>query len=228
VGDPVASFYGYQTDGIFQNKYELQENVNSEGQVIKQFKAQPGDIRFVNQNGDAVIDQNDKVNIGNPYPTLTYGFYGSAEYKGFDLQFFFQGVQGNKIFNGNKYFTEGTGYYNLGVEMVNAWHGEGTSNTLPNPNGDPANLLVSTRYIEDGSFLRLKNVQLGYTFSDNLSQRIGIGSLRIYASATNLLTFTKYTGFDPEIGTGGGLDFGVDRGTYPQPRTFTVGLTLHL
>ena len=227
VGDPIGSFYGYQTDGIFQDIYDVQEHVNSQGQMV-QPTAKPGDFRFVNQNDDNKIDQNDKVNLGNPFPNLTYGFYANAEYKGFDVQVFFQGVHGNKIFNCNKYFTEGNGYTNLGSEMVNAWDGKGTSNTLPNPLGSAANLKASSRYIEDGSFLRLKNAQLGYSFNNKITGKAGISALRIYISGTNLLTFTKYTGFDPEIGYTGALDYGVDRGTYPQARTFIVGLTLNL
>ncbi|MBN2348098.1 MAG: TonB-dependent receptor [Bacteroidales bacterium] len=227
VGDPVGAFYGYQTNGIFQDNYEVEEHVNSLGQMI-QPGAKPGDFRFVNQNDDNKIDQNDKINLGNPYPSLTYGFYASAEYKGFDLQLFFQGVYGNKIFNCNKYFTQGTGYTNLESDMVNAWSGKGSSNTLPDPEGSAANLKASSRYIEDGSYLRLKNTQLGYTFNNKITGKAGVSALRIYVSGTNLLTFTKYTGFDPEIGYTGTLDYGVDRGTYPQARTFIVGLTLNL
>lgn len=227
IGDPIGSFYGYETDGIFQDKYDVEEHVNSAGQMV-QPGAKPGDFKFVNQNDDNKIDQNDKVNLGNPFPSLTYGFNAVVEYKSFDLQLFFQGVSGNKIFNSNKYFTQGNGYTNLGAEMVDAWSGEGTSNTLPNPKGSAENLKASDRYIEDGSYLRLKNTQLGYSFSNNMADKIGISGMRIYLSGTNLLTFTKYTGFDPEIGQTGGLDFGVDRGTYPQPRTFLVGLTLNL
>ena len=112
--------------------------------------------------------------------------------------------------------------------MLNAWSGKGTSNTLPNPAGSANNRLASSRYIEDGSYLRLKNVQLGYTLPDATAKRIGLSRLRVYVAATNLLTITKYTGFDPEIGVTNGLDLGVDRGTYPQARTFTIGATVNI
>ena len=173
------------------------------------------------------IDQYDKVNLGVPIPKLTYGFYGMSEYRGIDLQLFFQGVYGNKIYNCDKYFTEGNGYGNLGAEMVNAWHGKGTSNTLPNPNGSPENLHASSRYIEDGSYLRLKNFQLGYSLPPKWIGKIKVNKWRFYISGTNLLTFTKYTGFDPEIGQNYGLDMGVDRGNYPQARTFLVGTSIN-
>lgn len=226
-GDPIGSFYGYKIAGIFQDKYDVEEYKNSAGQQI-QADANPGDYKFVNQNDDNKIDANDKVNLGSPFPSLTYGFNAAVNYKNFDFQMFFQGVYGNKIFNGNKYFTEGDGYSNLSVDMLNAWSGKGTSNTLANPAGSAKNRLASSRYIEDGAYLRLKNIQLGYTLPDQLSKRAGVSKLRIYVGATNLLTFTKYTGFDPEIGVTNGLDMGVDRGTYPQSRTFTIGATLNL
>lgn len=225
VGDPIGSFYGYQIDGIFQDNYDVEEYINSTGQQI-QSDAQPGDYRFVNQNDDNKIDDKDKVNLGSPIPSMTYGFNASLAYKGFDIQIFFQGVYGNKIFNCNKYFTEGTGQFNLDTKMLNAWSGKGTSNTLANPGGSAMNLKASSRYIEDGAYLRLKNLQIGYTIPKLLSERVGLYEARIYIAATNLLTFTKYSGFDPEIGITNGLDMGVDRGTYPQARTLTMGVTL--
>lgn len=226
-GDPIGAFYGYQTAGIFQDQYEVEEYVNSAGLKIQE-DAKPGDFKFVNQNDDNKIDLNDKINLGNPFPDLTYGFNASADYKGFDLQLFFQGVYGNELYNCNKYFTQGNGYTNLGAEMENAWSGKGTSNTLPNPAGSAKNLLASSRYIEDGSYLRLKNIQLGYTLPNNLTQKVGLSKMHFYISAVNLLTFTKYSGFDPEIGVTNVLDMGVDRGTYPQARTFIIGASLSL
>lgn len=225
VGEPVASFYGLVTDGIFQNKYEVEEYVNSEGEIIQPF-AQPGDFRFVDQNDDGTIDEEDKTYIGSPIPDFTYGFSFSASYKFIDFSMFFQGVYGNEIFNGNKYYTEGTGYYNLSADMVNSWDGENTSNELPNIDGSSNNLSLSSRYIEDGSYLRLKNIQLGFTLPKDLSDRLSVRKARLYVGATNLLTFTQYEGFDPEIGASGNLDIGIDRGTYPQPRTYLIGLNL--
>jgi len=228
VGDPIGSFYGYQLDGVFQDKYDVEEHTNSSGTII-QPDAQPGDYRIVDQNDDGKIDANDKINLGSPIPKFTYGINAYAYYKGFDIQIFFQGVYGNKIYNSNKYFTEGNGINsNLDVSMLDAWSGKGTSNTLANPNGSASNLWASSRYVENGSYLRLKNIRLGYTVPNKLSKKAGISKLYIYVSATNLLTFTKYTGFDPEIGITNGLDMGVDRGNYPQARTLSVGATLNL
>lgn len=229
VGQPVASFYGYETDGVFQNDYEVEEYVNSEGKIIQPL-AQPGDIRFVDQNNDGEIDSKDKTYIGSPIPDFTYGITFSANYKFIDFSMFFQGVYGNEIFNGNKYYTEGNGYYNLSKDMVDSWNGDGTSNDLPSINGSSNNLRISTRYIEDGSYLRLKNIQIGFSLPEKLISKISVQKARIYIGATNLLTFTKYEGFDPEVGTGldpnAYLDIGIDRGTYPQPRTYLIGLNL--
>lgn len=226
-GDPIGAFYGYQIAGIFQDEYDVEEYVNSEGKQI-QPNAQPGDYKFVNQNDDNKIDQNDKVNLGNPFPDLTYGLNASLQYKGFDFQIFIQGVQGNELYNCNKYFTQGDGYTNLGSEMENAWHGKGTSNSLANPAGSANNLLASSRYIEDGSYLRLKNLQIGYSLPKSWTSKAGLTKMYFYLNATNLLTFTKYSGFDPEIGVTNGLDMGVDRGTYPQARIISIGATINL
>lgn len=225
VGEPVASFFGFVTDGIFQNNYEIEEHINSEG-VIIQPNALPGDIRFVDQNNDGTIDEKDKVYIGSPIPDFTYGINLSANYKFIDFSMFFQGVYGNEIFNGNKYYTEGNGLYNLSKDMVNSWNGDGTSNELPSIDGSSNNLRISSRYIEDGSYLRLKNIQLGFTLPKEIASRISVEKARIYIGASNLLTFTKYEGFDPEIGATSNLDIGIDRGTYPQPRTYLIGLNL--
>lgn len=233
VGSPIASFYGFETDGIFQNDYEIEEHINSEGKIIQPL-ASPGDIRFVDQNDDGIIDLDDKTLIGSPLPDFTYGLNFSADYKFIDLTFFFQGVYGNDIFNGNKYYTEGTGYYNLSNSMNNSWTGDGTSNDLPSINGSSNNLRISTRYIEDGSYLRLKNIQLGFTLPEKLLNKTSISHARLYIGASNLFTFTNYEGFDPEIGEGlnpvtkeaNYLDIGIDRGTYPQFKTYLLGLNI--
>lgn len=220
VNEPIASFYGYQTDGIFQNDAEVLAGV--------QPKAKPGDIRFKDTNGDGKIDQTDRVYIGSPIPKFTYGFNLGASYKGFDMSIFFQGSEGNKIFNGNKFFLEGgNGLTNMSNTMLNAWTPENPNTTIPrltqnNPND---NTRVSDRYVEDGSYLRLKNLQLGYTLPIGMMNRMRIQKIRIYLSAQNLITFTNYTGFDPEIGIRGGnsLDIGIDRGIYPQARIYSIG-----
>jgi TonB-linked SusC/RagA family outer membrane protein len=227
VGQPIASFYGYKTAGIFQNAAE----VNASAQK----NAKPGDIRFVDTNGDGVIDDRDRTFIGSPMPDFTYGINLGASYKGFDLSIFFQGVQGNKIFNGNKFFLEsGVGYTNMSNSMLNRWTGEGSSNETPRmTQTDPNNnhKLISDRYVEDGSYLRIKTMQLGYTLPVSVVKYARIEKIRIYVAAQNLFTMTKYKGLDPEVGILGGsngnvLDIGIDRGAYPQARTFTIGANL--
>lgn len=227
VGHPVASFYGYVTDGIFQT----QEEVNSAPR--QQAGTAPGDFRFRDLNGDKVINENDQTFLGSPIPKLTYGFNLRGNYKNFDFSMFFSGVYGNKILAAYKYYTDGffISNYNMETEALGRWTGPGTSNTLPrliasDPNN---NSRVSDFYLESGSYLRLQNLTIGYTIPKSAIK--GIKSLRVYAAAQNLLTFTKYKGYDPEIGqqysgSSGTLDIGVDNGTYPQSRTFSAGVNL--
>lgn len=222
VGQPIASFYGLQTDGIFQNDADVKAGV--------QPLAKPGDIRYKDRNNDGKITPDDRTFIGSPIPTFTYGFNLGCSYKDFDLNIFFQGSEGNKIFNGNKYYLEGgVGYTNMSNSMFNRWAGEGTSTTVPRmseKNSD--NRLISDRYVEDGSYMRIKNLQLGYTLPKGILKYARIEKLRIYVAAQNLLTFTSYSGFDPEIGLSkkSSLDIGIDRGTYPQARTISIGANL--
>ncbi len=214
-------FYGYKTDGIFQNLDEINNYTNSEGEEM-QPEAKPGDIRYVDTDGSGSIDENDRTHIGQAMPDWTFALNFSADYKNFDLSFMFQGQQGNYI--ANMAFSPG---------VYDRWHGENTSDTWPrmtttdlNRNRSRMNDMV---HIEDGSFIRLKNLQLGYTIPARISQRAGISNLRIYVSGQNLLTFTNYGGFDPEIGTGNTgrfLDFGIDRAAYPQSRVFTTGISV--
>ncbi len=223
VGQPIASFYGYQTDGIFQNAAEVAAG--------HQPAAHPGDIRFKDLNGDGKIDDKDRTFLGSPIPKFTYGFNLGGSFMNFDLSLFFQGVQGNQIFNGNKYLLEsGIGYTEMSNSMLNRWTGPGTSTTMPRmTQSDPNfNLRMSDRYIEDGSYLRLKTLQFGYTLPKGVMNYAHIAKLRVYISAQNLLTFTKYKGLDPEIGLSptSSLDIGVDRGTYPQARILSIGVNL--
>jgi TonB-linked SusC/RagA family outer membrane protein len=226
VGYPVAYFYGLKTSGIFQNQSEVDAYTNAEGTLIQPL-AKPGDVRFVDNNNDGKIDATDRTNIGNPTPTNFFGFNLSASYKGFDFSAFFNGVTGNDILNGTK--RHDLYKSNMPAKMLNRWTGEGTSNTLPrftwnDANGNWTN--ISQLYIEDGSFLRLKNVQLGYNVPATLLTRAKIEKVRLYVSGENLLTFTKYTGLDPEVGGRGTTDIGIDRGLYPQARTFRLGLNV--
>lgn len=221
VGDPIATFYGYVMDGIFQTEEEVERH------AFQSPGTSPGDIRFKDLNNDGVINQDDRTNIGNPWPDFTYGINGSFWFRQFDLSVAFQGVYGNDIVGAWKYFTQGSNFYNYDLEILNAWNGEGSSNTIPrlNVNDPNDNLRISSYFIEDGSYLRLKHLQLGYTFPQDMIKHVK--RIRMYVTGQNLLTLTKYPGFDPEIGSpGSSLDIGVDRGYYPQPRTITVGLNV--
>ena len=226
-GFPIAYFWGYKTAGIFQNQNDIFSHINSDGQLLQE-NAQPGDVRFVDVNGDGVINEDDRTFIGNPTPDVTFGFNASLEYKNFDVSFFFQGALGNEIFNGTQ--RRDLRFTNRTTEILNRWTGEGTSNSVPRYTWVDSNNndRVSDLYIEDGSFVRLKNFQIGYNLPAGLRDKIGAEKFRIFISGENLLTFTKYTGVDPEIGAFGSFDIGIDRAIYPQARTlrFGIGLTL--
>ncbi|HBX44642.1 MAG TPA: SusC/RagA family TonB-linked outer membrane protein, partial [Porphyromonadaceae bacterium] len=192
--------------------------------------AQPGDVRFVDQlvnnEKDGIISDADKVKIGKGAPDWTFGLTLGADWKGFDTNLFFQGTVGNDIFDFSQ--RGDIPAMNRPGWILDRWHGEGTSHKIPrmtakNPN---SNWRSSDLYIKDGSFLRLKTVQLGYTLPAQLTQKISVQRLRIYVSAENLLTFTKYDGFDPEIASGNYTTIGVDRGIYPQSRTISFGANI--
>ena len=217
IGLPMASFYGFQTAGIFQTDEEASSSIQPD--------AQAGDVIFVDQNQDGVVDALDKVVIGSPHPKFTYGFNVGANWKGFDATLFLQGSHGNDLYTGM--FRYDLGFTNLPSSMLNRWTGEGTSNDIPRMTETDANRnnRVSDRFIEDGSYLRVKSLQLGYSLPKSLIDGVGLANLRIYASATNLFTFTQYSGLDPEIGTRGTLEIGIDRGFYPSPRIYNLGIS---
>lgn len=222
-GKPFPYFYGYKTDGIFQNLNEVNSYVNSDGKLI-QPNAQPGDVRFVDVNGDGIIDDSDRTDIGKGMPDFTYGTNITVSWKSFDLNMMWQGTIGNDVFDATRRADISSS--NLPSWMLDRWTGEGTSNKYPRYiQGDNVNWQSSDLYVYDGSYLRLKNIQLGYTLPEKLTRKYFIQSLRLYVSAENLLTFTKYHGYDPEISSGG-TSLGIDRGVYPQSRTFTVGFNL--
>ena len=221
VGHPIASFYGYVTDGIFQNQQEV------EAHAAQNENTAPGDIRFKDLNGDDIINNLDRTYIGNPTPDFTYGINADMEYKGFDMSLFIQGVEGNDVFNGIVRYD--FSYTNRPQSILNRWTGAGTSNSEPRVTiNDPNfNARVSDRFVEDGSYIRLKNIQLGYSLPKSLIGRLNIEKFRLYLSAQNLITITDYSGLDPEIGaTQGALDLGIDRGFYPQSRTFLGGVNI--
>ena len=222
-GQPFPYFYGYKTAGVFQNMAEVQAYVNKDGEMIMP-NAKPGDVRFVDVDGDGAISPDDRTNIGNGTPKWTFGFNLNAEWKGFDLNLFLQGVTGNKVFDATYRTDVFSG--NFPSWMLDRWTGEGTSNKYPIlKNGDATNWQVSDLYICDGSYLRVKNLSLGYTLPKQLTQKLSISHLRFYVMAENLITWTKYWGFDPEISSGG-TSLGVDYGVYPQARTYTIGVNL--
>ena len=231
-GQPFPYFYGYRTKGIFQNEQEVAAYTNAAGELI-QPDARPGDLRFADVNGDGRITSDDRTNIGNGTPKWTFGFNLNAEWKGIDFGAFFQGVSGVDVFDAT--YRQDITAGNYPTWMLDRWTGEGTSNRVPRlgfGSADSKNWAISDLYVHDASYLRLKNIQLGYTLPRQLTQRIRIDRLRIYAMAENLATWTKYWGFDPEIGhaddDGKGTAVGVDYGIYPQAHTFTVGLNLSL
>ena len=222
-GMPFPYFYGYKTNGVFQNYNEVNSYVNADGGLI-QPSARPGDTRFVDINGDGQITSDDRTKIGKGTPDWNFGLNFNADWRGFDFNMFFQGVAGADIFDAT-YRTDVTAG-NYPTYMLNRWTGEGTSNKYPILRaGDNTNWQVSDLYIVDGSYLRLKNISLGYTLPRNLTRQISIERLRFFVMAENLVTWTKYWGFDPEISSGG-KSLGIDKGVYPQARIWTVGLNL--
>ncbi len=223
VGQPYNSFYGYQTDGIFQSWAEVNANVNSTGGLI-QPKASPGDWKWVDSDGDGTITEKDKTFLGSSIPKYTYGLTINASYKGFDIMIFGQGAAGNKIFQGLRRLD--IEYSNWQTIAMSRWTGEGTSNDYPRLTSNDANgnfSSMSNFYLEKGDYFRLKQLQIGYTLKSDLLTKIDVSKFRIYVQSENLFTFTGYTGYDPEIG--GGV-YGIDKGFYPQARSFIAGLQL--
>jgi tonB-linked outer membrane protein, susC/ragA family len=222
-GKPFPFFYGYKTAGIFQNTDEVKAYKNDKGELL-QPTAVPGDVRFVDVDGNGIIDANDRTDIGKGMPDWTFGFNLGVSWKNFDLNMMWQGTAGNDIYDATRRTDIATS--NLPSWMLNRWTGEGTSNRIPRfVQGDNVNWQSSDLYVYDGSYLRLKNIQLGYTLPAALTQKVFISSLRFYVAAENLFTFTKYHGFDPEISSGG-TSLGIDYGVYPQARVWTIGTSL--
>jgi len=213
-------FYGYKTAGLFQNAAEIAASPRQPG-------AQPGDIKYVDVNGDGVINASDQTNIGNPFPKFTMGWSFNLTYKNFDFNTFWYASVGNDIYRA---YERNANFSNKDRSVLGRWTGEGTTNDARLPRYSfvdaNSNIRVSDRYVEDGSFLKIKNIQLGYTFNTPASKK-WFNSIRVYAQVKNAFVFTKYTGFDPEI-AGGILDTGIDRGAYPQARTFAFGFDIKL
>lgn len=221
-GEVWPYFYGFKTDGIFQNWDEINSYVNDKGERL-QPEAQPGDVRFMDINKDGKVDDTDKTKIGKGMPDWVFGLTLNAEWKGFDLNLFFQGTFGNDIYD----FAQRGDIpaMNRPSWILDRWIGEGTSNKIPrmtnaNPN---RNWRSSDLYVKDGSYVRLRTAQLGYTIPHLWTNKIGMQQLRVFVMAENLFTFTSYDGFDPEVASGDYTTIGIDRGIYPQSRTISIG-----
>ncbi|UOB17036.1 SusC/RagA family TonB-linked outer membrane protein [Abyssalbus ytuae] len=228
VGQPLASFYGYVAEGLFQSQSEIDT-------YGLQPNARPGDIRFKDVDGDGDVDDDDRTFIGSPHPDVMLGLNMKFNYKNFDLSLFFSGSFGNDTYNFTKYknhfFNQAA--YNKENVLLNAWSETNTGSSIPHLSLDDPNnnIRPSTYYVEDGSYVRLNNIQLGYSFDPEL---LGGIDLRIYAQASNVFTITDYSGMNPQVGlqnysgSNRNLDIGIDRGLYPPSRTFVIGCNLKL
>lgn len=243
VGRPIGSFYGYVTDGIFQTVEEVKQSAQYEaGKLDTWQNAYPGDVRFKDLNGDGKITAEDRTYLGSPLPDFVYGVPINLRYDGFELSAFFQGQAGNKIFNVMDYYLYNASNGNVCKDYASmhwsgqqseerAWFPLNTNTNIPEArSSDPnRNFRASDFFVHDGSYCRLKELRLSYSFKPELIKRIGLSSLTLSATAYNLCTWTKYNGFDPEVGKldgteGNNLSMGVDHGNYPQARSFTFGL----
>ncbi|MEQ8687735.1 MAG: TonB-dependent receptor [Imperialibacter sp.] len=216
-GLPIGAFYGYQIDGVFQNQAELDAYPHDS-------QARPGDVIIRDANGDGRISLADRTYMGSPIPTFIYGFNLEASYKGFDINVDFQGQMGNKIFNGKEVVRPDP--YNFERHVINRWTGEGTSTTEPRASFGGLNFSPSTRFIQDGSFLRFRNMTIGYTIPEAALERISMNQVRVYVRGTNLFTATKFTGYSPEFGSEDVLSSNIDRGAYPVSAIYSAGLNI--
>ncbi|MDJ1505803.1 TonB-dependent receptor [Xanthocytophaga agilis] len=236
-GHPYGTFYGWKTNGLYQNQSEIDNDPSiANDNRREQELIQPGDVRFVDQNADGIIDDRDRTIIGNPQPKVNYGLNASLSYKGFDLTLFFLGVGGAQIYNADRMQGIDPTYpFNMYVETINRWHGEGTSNSIPrmSTKRDNLNYRTSDLFVENGSFLRLKNISLGYTLPKAILDLLHISQARIYVTGQNIFTITPYSGMNPELGFADGnrsqgqfAQQNVDYAQYPQARTFTIGASV--
>lgn len=230
-GESVGTFFGWRADGLYQTIEEIESDpniANDERRINGQIE--PGDVRFIDLNEDGIVDENDREIIGDPFPDVSYGLNTSVGWKGIDLTLFFLGVAGNDIYNADRMQgLDPTFPFNLYAETEGRWTGPGTSNSIPRMTTRRNNLnhRTSDLFVESGSFFRLKNLQLGYSFPTSLIQGIGLSNVRVYFTGQNLFTITDYSGIDPELGyVDGNLQRGVDYAQYPQARTWTFGASV--
>ncbi len=230
-GQPIATFYGWRTDGLYQTAEEIQNDPNiandprkAEGLIL------PGDVRFIDLNDDGLIDEEDREILGSPHPDMVYGLNADLTYKGFDLSLFFLGNAGISIYNADRMQGIDPTYpFNMYAETVNRWTGPNTSNTIPRmtTKRDNLNHRTSDLFIEKGDFFRLKNLVLGYTLPSSLMEKAGLTKARVFVTGQNVFTITGYSGLDPELGyTDGNLQINVDYAQYPQARTWTLGASI--
>ena len=219
AGYPIAHFYGYKVEGVYQNEEDVFQSPTNTVYAVK-----PGDFKFKDINGDGKITDRDRTLIGNPTPDCIYGFNLNVSYKGLELGADFMGQYGNEIYR--DWGVSGYAQLNYQTNRLNRWRGEGTSNWEPIL--DPTrsvNSAPSSYFIEDGSFFRIRNIQLSYAFGKSLLNALKLSSLRVYANVQNLKTWHKNSGYTPEVG-GNALAFGMDSGGYPMPAIYTLGINL--
>lgn len=230
-GHALGSFYGLVYDGIMRTQEELNASYLQFGSPKDETHTWLGDVRYKDLNDDQVIDEKDMTYIGSPVPDFTFGFTNTLNYKSFDLSLFLQGSYGAEIYNFLKWQLEklDNSYNNQLATVLDRYTAENTDGSLPRFTASNSNnTYTSDRYIEDGSYLRIQNLTIGYKLPTNIISRVKMTNLRVYMSAQNLYTFTKYTGYDPEIGAldNGILLMNVDQGHYPNPRTITFGINV--
>ncbi|HRO44301.1 TonB-dependent receptor [Agriterribacter sp.] len=230
-GSPIAVFYGWKTDGLYQTQDDIDKDANITNDSRKTAGLiAPGDVRFLDLNNDGMINEQDRTILGSPHPKVVYGFNADFEYKGIDLSLFLLGNAGLSIFNADRMQgLDPTYSFNMYAEVADRWTGPNTSNTIPRmtTRRDNRNYRTSDMFIEKGDFLRLKNIVLGYTLPLNLTERAGISKLRVYVTGQNVFTFTKYSGLDPELGySDGNKQINVDIAQYPQSRSWTFGVNV--
>lgn len=226
VGMPIGSYYGRNVIGIFQNQAEVDAYVNTDGEKL-QPNAKPGDFKYEDVDGNGVIDNKDRIFLGNALPNSQAGFSATLTHSGFDLTFDLYARWGNQIYNAKRAQRLGNENYDLDF-FNNRWHGEGTSNLYPSADLTGDNMLPNSWYFEDGAFMRVRTIQLGYTFPKSWAQSIGISSLRFYANATNPVNLFGYNGFNPEIAGGATTSQGIDLNVYPMSATYNFGINLNL
>ncbi|MGA0558136.1 SusC/RagA family TonB-linked outer membrane protein [Larkinella sp. VNQ87] len=221
IGQPIGSYYGFRREGIFQNRDEIIKNPSLTG-------TEPGDIRYADLNQDGKITDEDKTFLGSPVPTFYYGFSGSVSALGFDLSVLLQGASGHELYNATAYWLNGyLGRYNAGTEVLGRWTRQNPSTTNPRTDASGTrNFRPSDRFVEDGSYFRLKMVQIGYTLPETLTSTFGASRFRVYVGAQNLFTKTKYTGFDPEFASNLPVAEGIDVAQQPQSRMFLGGIQI--